>query len=566
MTKQELSTKSIIFSSARINSDFEFYPTTPEIIHAVACDLYDSIDGYKGDLVRGDRLDISILDCGCGDGRVLKALSSGKKYGIEKSPTLIEILDKDIFLVGTDFNCQQLLDKKVQVIFSNPPFEFYSEWANKIISEGAAQSIYLVLPKRWKLSKLINDAIKLRSAEVSVLGDFDFHNADRKVRKRGDKKVFVQLVKVRLGYKNSLRTGNYETKYPFSSEDPFEIWFKKSFPLNIGNNSFSKHAFENIKKQDMQANEENHRDLINAKGMIFVLEEFYVKDLDKLVKNYAAVCEIDPTILQELGVTERNIRESIKLKIESLKDTYWNRLFENLESITERLCEDRRKRIKDMLSKQTHVDFSSENAHAIIMWVIKHSNEFIDDQLVNLVERMVGDKNIRMYKSNLRTFLKEEWRYNRRPTDLERYKLEYRVVLSGKAGFTQDGKLTVSAKEFLGDINIVASSIGFRPVEYLEVLDGRWRAGDRHEFKFTDNVTKEEKILFDARGYENGNFHIRFNQEFICKLNVEFGRLKGWLKDWKEAADEMDITDEIAKKIFGCNEKIAIKSATLLLN
>ena len=86
------------------NQDFEFYPTTKEIIEVVKKD----IEGEKAS---------SMLDIGAGDGRVLESMPIYKKYAIEKSKILIEQLNKDIFIIGTDFNQQTLIDKKVDVIF-----------------------------------------------------------------------------------------------------------------------------------------------------------------------------------------------------------------------------------------------------------------------------------------------------------------------------------------------------------------------------------------------------------------------------------------------------------------
>ena len=59
------------------DQDFEWYPTTEEIINCVKKHLYTNTFH-----------NISILDIGAGDGRVLKALADGKNtqcYSIEKA-------------------------------------------------------------------------------------------------------------------------------------------------------------------------------------------------------------------------------------------------------------------------------------------------------------------------------------------------------------------------------------------------------------------------------------------------------------------------------------------------
>ena len=44
--------------------------------------------------------------------------------------------------------------------------------------------------------------------------------------------------------------------------------------------------------------------------------------------------------------------------------------------------------------------------------------------------------------------------------------------------------------------------------------------------------------------------HFQFNQEFIKKLNLEVGRLRGWIKTPQEAAEEFDITLDEANKYW----------------
>ena len=38
-----------------------------------------------------------------------------------------------------------------------------------------------------------------------------------------------------------------------------------------------------------------------------------------------------------------------------------------------------------------------------------------------------------------------------------------------------------------------------------------------------------------------GTIHYKFNQEFMKKFNLEVGRILGWLKDYKQASEELEI-------------------------
>ena len=95
------------------DEDFEWYPTTDEIIQKMNRYIKEKLDGEFNRF--------SFLDIGAGDGRVLDSFeNSNKLYAIEKSLLLIEKMSKNIMVIGTDFLQQTLLDKKVDIIFSNP--------------------------------------------------------------------------------------------------------------------------------------------------------------------------------------------------------------------------------------------------------------------------------------------------------------------------------------------------------------------------------------------------------------------------------------------------------------
>jgi len=164
------STAKLVAEIKACDEDFEWYPTTDEIIQAINSDL-DSDDMPNVD---------SVLDCGAGDGRVLEKLSAYRKYAIEKSKPLLDAMSKDIFVVGTDFAEQVLIEKKVDVVFSNPPYSEYEKWVVKIITQANAKYLYLVIPDRWQTVKAIQDALDSRGAETQVMGEFDFLNAERK--------------------------------------------------------------------------------------------------------------------------------------------------------------------------------------------------------------------------------------------------------------------------------------------------------------------------------------------------------------------------------------------------
>jgi hypothetical protein len=112
------------------DQDFEWYPTTQRMIDAVAKRITDR--------------NVSLLDIGAGDGRVL--LSLGKHcqaeslYAIEKSPILVQSQPDNVVPVGTDLFEQNLACLPVDYIFCNPPYSQYETWATAIIDVRLRQT------------------------------------------------------------------------------------------------------------------------------------------------------------------------------------------------------------------------------------------------------------------------------------------------------------------------------------------------------------------------------------------------------------------------------------------
>lgn len=259
-----------------------------------------------------------------------------------------------------------------------------------------------------------------------------------------------------------------------------------------------------------------------------------------------------------MNINLEGVCESLELKITNLKDVYWHELFNNLDKVTERLTEKSRKRLLDVLTENTHIDFTASNAYAVVIWVIKNSNSYFDDQLIDTVERMVERANVVNYKSNERTFDKEEWRYNCKPQSLERFSLDYRIILERVGGikvgaYENESGLQGSAEVFLEDLRTIGNNLGFDTDGLPSVRNMKFESGKKNYVMFKNHRNGLEDCLFECKAFKNGNLHLKLNSAFICKLNVEFGRLKGWIKSPKEAVYEMSVSEEVAKASFGSN-------------
>jgi predicted RNA methylase len=537
--------KELIKNLKENNQDFEFYPTTKEIVEVIAKNLF---------YVYSNRY--SILDIGAGNGNFFKLLEEINpkdeyqkdydinitKFAIEKSEILINAMPSDIFIVGTDFYQQTLMDKKVDIIFCNPPYSEYKEWVIKIISEANAKNIYLVIPERWKKEKEILYTIKKRKGEYKILNSFDFLNAERQARAK------VDIIKI------SLECGRNEI-----ITDPFDIWFDTTFKIETNIDEIPNYTQEIFKKKSIKDN------LIKGQNLIERLEELYLNDMDNLLNNYRAIEKLDFQILKELGVNLRALKEGLKLKIEGLKHLYWKELFDNLKTITDRLTKNSREKLLEKLNENTNVDYTASNAYAIVIWVLKNANEYFDKQLLEVYKWMSDRDNIKNYKSNSH-FIEDGWRYNKYHDKHEKYMLDYRCVFIGRNNFKSDGcwsydyenNLNKSTHDHINDIITIALNLGFTTKENSYRFD--WEPGKENIF-YLDN----DGILMNIKAYKNGNIHCKFNKKFIKKLNIEAGRLNNWIKSPEEASEEMNIPLKEVKELYNTNLQLTLSNIKLLM-
>lgn len=554
-------TVSLIKQIKGTESDHEWYPTTSEIISIINRDIHAKRDSQKSAL--------SILDIGAGNGNFFKVLDSLQsppkdqydksgliftKYAIEKSPMLIENMEPDIFIVGTDFHEQTLIDKKVDVIFCNPPYSEFESWAEKIIAEGNCKYIYMVIPERWKSSKKIASLLERRNMDHKVIGSTDFLDSEyRQARAKVDIIRFSNKVEHYHGR-------NYDCKI----EDPFDLWFDSFFNINAE----TEEDYASKSRKEEQKKEEIKSHLIKGQNLIERLEELYRQDFDNLLSNYRKIEELDPGIFKELGIDLKILKGGLKLKIEGLKNLYWQELFDNMESITARLTKSSREKLLKKLTEHTSVDFTASNAYAVVLWAIKNANIYLDQQLLEVYLWMSHKDNIRDYKSNQR-MINDKWRYNqfgRMMEEYTHYSLDYRLVFHAYRAFNNDKYgfgsydypkgLYVDTHARINDIITIGKNLGFNVKE--NSYNFEWVPGGSVDF------TCQKGLFMNIRAYKNGNIHVKANQEFMKRLNIEAGRLNGWIKSPEEAAEEMNIPLEEVREMYKSNLQIAPKSIRLL--
>lgn len=509
--------------------DFEFYPTTTEIINKVKQDIKDNFYNTS----------MSFLDIGCGNGKVLEAVKDqfSELYAIEKSQVLISTLPANIFIIGTEFFEQSLLDKNIDITFCNPPYSEYQQWATKIIKKSSSKLIYLIIPKRWIDNQDIKQAIEYREAEVKIIGEYSFECSEDRIAR-----AIVNIVRIELNDKKDDAMDRF-----------FNVEFKEL-----------KDKFETSTEQPKEQHKFN--ELVLGKDYVQSLVELYNAEIKKIKNNYDMVGKLDIGLLKEFNINPESILSCLKLKLSGLKNVYWQELVSRMSEITNRLISRKRQTLLETINRNGHVDFTSGNIYAVILWVIKNSSDSIDEQLIETYYKAIDKANIKNYKSNNKVFVYDRWRYNEeKPSHIS---LEYRLVLGniGRIHKEWNSKFSLDecACEYIGDLLTIAYNLGFICSTSDERLDrwnkDVWVPGKHEIFKYSkDGITG---TLLEVKCHLNGNVHIRMNQKFALALNVEYGRLKGWLKTPQEANEELE--DNCASTYFKTNYLLCVNSCLML--
>ena len=556
--------------------DFEFYPTTREMVKTIWnhrrrkwSDGSPKIDSFG-----------AVLDIGCGtcnfrrwvrefDEEAAKEPNGDRKtvgmgyyYVMEKSRILLDKLEPDIVVLGTDFHEATLIDKAVDTIFCNPPYREYEDWAARIITESVCKDIYLIIPRRWKKSEKIMLALKRLNlslephsvkrcefltvyqetlTDVEVIGSADFLDAERTARAKVD---ILHICK----------------KYT-SKDAAFDTFFDEVFGMP---DTGKKYDFEHEERRSEA--DALKAELLTGKNKIEILCRGFYEKQKQLFEHFKTICGLDVEVLKAIGVRKDAVKEALKKNFEGLKNLYWQAAFDCLEEITSRLTSQSRKALLERFTILKTVDFTPSNIYALIVWVIKNANRYTEQQMIDFFMALSSKENVRNYVSNKRAFEEDRWRYTSRENRNTHYTLDYRIIvtkyaLPGEAGYEwHDSTVRDVFQTKISDICTVANNLGF-PVGLIDIPRSY---GARGTAKTT--IDGKPETLFEFRCYQNGNVHIKFNMEFMKALNVAVARKLGWIHKAADIAREF--TPEMAQgaeRYFDAFKGLSLETGARLL-
>jgi hypothetical protein len=539
------------------NEDFEWYPTTDEILAAFAGDLYSqaktlsSMNDNKGiyhdkrhyDSETGTHHDLvsieNMLDVGAGDGRVFNAIKDKnrglrfrieKKYGIEIANSQSDdLIRKGVFIIGRDFFQTSLIDKNYAVIFSNPPYSIYEDWTLRLLRESSFTVMYLVLPVRWETNKEI--LYEMTRFDYENIGEYDFSHGERAARAR------VNLIRIRnktREYKNY--RGFTYTEY--AEQDPFIRWIEKY----IG-------TFDEVPEKEVYDYEEEGRFLaLKRDNDIDQLVDDYAAGMNSLLEGMKAVKCLPSCVTRALKIDKKSLHETIKQEIAKMKKRYWRLAFGKLDAVTERLTYDTRDKLLGEMEEFKSLDFNAGNIRSIVIWIIEHHNGYTKEQTVDLFENLAEPDYIRTYKSNTH-WNKDTWRYshfagkypNGKP---EKYMLDYRFVARSRIGYRGYG----DKSSVVDDLIVVLRSLG-ADISRLQKVDATIKQ-KKQEVEFYNQAGQKTETAFECRFYKNGNVHLKVNQALMTKFNVEVARILGWVRGPEDIQNEFEVSEEEAAGLW----------------
>lgn len=565
--------------------DFEWYPTTPEMVDVVFNDLDAILKTHQFN--NSYYTNIRLMDIGAGDGRVLTLLKNKLKtiipdrqdvelFAIEKATIHINSYrDKGITLLGTDFNETNFVSKSTNIAFVNPPFMEFIPWLTTLLKQLTFGVFYAIVPKRWAENSEIREAIEARKIiDTTVLAEMNFSDADRQARGT------VQIVRFSFNdfgadvetYKDvkDHYGHNYTPNIGTHSTNPFQLFIENELGL-IKSYSETTHKFSEYKEQERIKEELENEDspcfaVVQSRGVLWALLENYEQDIAHILTQYKTISNLDTALLQELGVKYEDLRKGLEDKLFGTRNVYWSSLFDHLDTLTDRLIRTHKTTLLNTL-KANALDFTYSNAIYVISYAVEIANELIEDSIVDVYKAMTCEDSIKRYYVSNQHMFSDNWRHNAANEEAKKkakYQLDYRFVLSRSSNFSSGSRpsLNDDAEGFMNDLMVIFRLLGYSNIE-LDKPFSLVDIGGTISITGTD-INQKPLTLVQVRMFKNGNRHIKFDQGAMLRFNVVASRLLGWVRSRQDFEQENEMTKPLNNDVWNVAEGMKVLPSFVL--
>ena len=417
-----------------------------------------------------------------------------------------------------------LNDQYYSLIFSNPPFSQFERWVNKILVDCNFCVLYLVMPVRWQDQNEITR--ELKRYEATVVGEFDFSKADREARGK------VHLVRVNAPWKKDVDSKHGHYVYQETLENAFERWIREYIADFVDEPEFD--HWEEERKQELALKMTPIDQLISD----------FERDRKNLGAAFQAIGRLEPEIIKLMGQDKKSMLEIIRKAIEGLKSKYWRAAFNKLDPVQKRMTYKTRERIFRDIDEFKTLDFNADNIYSIVIWIINNCNIGILEQIGEVFDTLTSPEFIEEYKSN-RHWKKSDWRHTERDWKYEklppRWKLglDYRIVVGTYYYDRYSGSRTI-----VDDFIIICRNLGF-PIDPEYTPDYKLHQTEQKFF------TEDGELAFTMRYYTgNHNAHLKINKRLLMKFNIEVAKIRRWMSDPDDVAEEYDIPKDEAARLW----------------
>jgi hypothetical protein len=312
--------------------------------------------------------------------------------------------------------------------------------------------------------------------------------------------------------------------------------------------SFERWINENIGtfEQEPESEEEKEARTLKLRGMeIPELVNSFEADAQALFDLFKSIGKTPYRVINAFNIDRKSILEIIREDIKSLKTRYWKIAFDKLSPINTRLTHNTRQQLISEMEEFNSLDFNEDNIYSIVVWVIKHFNEYTSDQILTVFDALTSQDYIKEYKSNIH-WTQDDWRYAKGKGKPEKYILDYRLITHCYKSYRYE-QCTID------DFIVICRTLGFYIPEYRYIDHDS--IGEEQSFYTTNG-----ELAFTVRVYKNNNAHMKINKQLMMKFNIEVARLRHWINNYEDIQNEFDVSAVEAFKLWNAPSLLRLGS------